>query len=86
MDNNFDMSIVETRAVSRRSFLVSSGGVGVAVAFGAIPEAAFAATGSGSFDATAWVGIGVVRPGGSSGQPKKQTFVFYQVKHLAISP
>jgi isoquinoline 1-oxidoreductase subunit beta len=58
MDNNFDMSIVETRAVSRRSFLVSSGGVGVAVAFGAIPEATFAATGSGAFDATAWVGIG----------------------------
>lgn len=57
MDNNFDMQIVETSAISRRSFLVSSGGVGVAVAFGALPKSAFAATGSG-FDATAWVGIG----------------------------
>lgn len=58
MDNNFDMQIVETRALSRRSFLVSSGGVGVAVAFGALPDLASAATGNGTFGATAWVGIG----------------------------
>ncbi len=58
MDNNFDMQIVETRAVSRRSFLVSSGGVGVAVAFGALPDFAQAATDAGAFNATAWVGIG----------------------------
>jgi isoquinoline 1-oxidoreductase beta subunit len=58
MDNNFDMQIVETRAISRRSFLVSSGGVGVAVAFGTLPDIAHAATDAGTFNATAWVGIG----------------------------
>lgn len=57
MDNNFDMQIVETRALSRRSFLISSGGVGVAVAFGALPNLADAATDS-TFNAGAWVGIG----------------------------
>jgi isoquinoline 1-oxidoreductase beta subunit len=56
MDNNFDMPI-ETRALSRRSFLISSGGVGVAVAFGALPDLAQAAS-DGSFSAGAWVGIG----------------------------
>ena len=58
MDNNFEMQIVETRTISRRSFLVSSGGVGVAVAFGALPDIAHAATDAGNFDASAWVGIG----------------------------
>jgi isoquinoline 1-oxidoreductase beta subunit len=58
MDNNFDMQMIENRGVSRRSFLVSSGGVGVAVAFGALPEIAFAAAGKDAFNATAWVGIG----------------------------
>ena len=57
MDSNFDMQIVETRAISRRSFLVSSGGVGVAVAFGALPDMASAAT-DGAFNATAWVSVG----------------------------
>ncbi len=56
MDNNFDMPI-ETRALSRRSFLISSGGVGVAVAFGSLPNLADAATDS-AFNAGAWVGIG----------------------------
>jgi isoquinoline 1-oxidoreductase beta subunit len=56
MDNNFDMPI-ETRALSRRSFLVSSGGVGVAVAFGTLPNFADAATDT-TFNAGAWVGIG----------------------------
>ena len=59
MDNNFDMrdTTTETRTLSRRSFLVSSGGVGVAVAFGTLPKLAFAATGEGSFEATAWVTV-----------------------------
>lgn len=56
MDNNFDMPI-ETRALSRRSFLISSGGVGVAVAFGSLPNLADAATDT-TFNAGAWVGIG----------------------------
>jgi isoquinoline 1-oxidoreductase beta subunit len=58
MDNNFDMQIVETRTISRRSFLVSSGGVGVAVAFGALPDFAHAAADASTFNASAWVGIG----------------------------
>lgn len=58
MDNNFDMQTIETRVISRRSFLVSSGGVGVAVAFGALPDMASAATEDGAFNANAWVGIG----------------------------
>lgn len=59
MDNNFDMqNATEIRAMSRRSFLVSSGGVGVAVAFGTLPKLAFAATGEAGFEATAWVSVG----------------------------
>jgi isoquinoline 1-oxidoreductase beta subunit len=58
MDNNFDMQIAESSALSRRRFLVGSGGIGVAVAFGALPEIAFAAPAKGAFEATAWVGIG----------------------------
>ena len=58
MDNNFDMQTIESRALSRRSFLVSSGGVGVAVAFGALPEVAFGATGNNALQAGAWVGVG----------------------------
>jgi isoquinoline 1-oxidoreductase beta subunit len=74
MDNNFDMQIVETRAISRRSFLVSSGGVGVAVAFGALPDMANAATEGGAFNANAWVGIGtdnmitIIAPASEMGQ------------------
>lgn len=58
MDNNFDMRSLEKTSLSRRNFLVSAGGAGVAVAFGALPEIAFAAPGNGTFDATAWVAIG----------------------------
>jgi isoquinoline 1-oxidoreductase beta subunit len=57
MDNNFDMQITENGALSRRNFLVSAGGAGIAVAFGALPEMAFAAT-ANTFNPTAWVGIG----------------------------
>ncbi len=59
MDNNFDMPVVETRTLSRRSFLVSSGGVGIAVAFGALPDMASAAAEDGTFNATAWVAVGI---------------------------
>src|SRR5436190_4083426 len=41
--------------LSRRSFLVTTGAFGVAVAFGSLPDAAFAA---GSFAPNAWVTIG----------------------------
>ena len=59
MDNNFDMqTVTETRTISRRSFLVSSGGVGVAVAFGSLPSLARAAAAAPQFEATAWVSIG----------------------------
>jgi isoquinoline 1-oxidoreductase subunit beta len=59
MDNNFDMKdVVETKTISRRSFLVSSGGVGVAVAFGSLPAMAFAGTGAGGFEASAWITVG----------------------------
>lgn len=48
-----------SRALSRRSFLVSAGNVGVAVAFGALPARALAATASaGPLKPNAWVVIG----------------------------
>jgi isoquinoline 1-oxidoreductase beta subunit len=52
---------VTSRALSRRSFLVSAGGVGVGVAFGALPGRALAAAmsaGNGSLRPNAWVAIG----------------------------
>lgn len=59
MDGILDLRELHTRALSRRSFLVAgSSGVGVAVAFGAMPKAAFAAMDEKSFDANAWVAVG----------------------------
>jgi isoquinoline 1-oxidoreductase subunit beta len=46
---------LQSRALSRRSFLVASGAFGVTVAFGSTPDAASAAT---SFAPNAWVTIG----------------------------
>lgn len=50
------MITLQSRALSRRSFLVSAGGVGVAVAFGSLPIAALAA--AGALKPNAWVIIG----------------------------
>ncbi|HXP30232.1 MAG TPA: molybdopterin cofactor-binding domain-containing protein [Stellaceae bacterium] len=52
---------VTSCALSRRSFLVSAGGVGIGVAFGALPGkslAAAMAAGAGSLKPNAWVVIG----------------------------
>jgi len=49
------LSDLQSQALSRRSFLVSTGAFGVAVAFGSSPDAASAAT---SFAPNAWVTIG----------------------------
>ena len=57
MDGILDLRELHLRALSRRSFLVAGGGAGVAVAFGALPKAAFAAMGEKAFEATAWVSI-----------------------------
>jgi isoquinoline 1-oxidoreductase beta subunit len=45
-------------ALSRRSVLLSAGGVGVGFAFGAVPKAALAALSPGSFQASAWITVG----------------------------
>jgi isoquinoline 1-oxidoreductase beta subunit len=47
-----------SRALSRRAFLVTTGAVGVAFQFGALPTDAFAAASDAAFKANAWVTIG----------------------------
>ncbi len=49
------MSDIHTQALSRRSFLMTTGAFGVAVAFGSMPDSASAA---GPFTPNAWVTIG----------------------------
>lgn len=48
----------QSRALSRRSFLVTAGGLGIAVAFGSLPDLAYGAT-----PATAAEGISAPTPG-----------------------
>jgi isoquinoline 1-oxidoreductase subunit beta len=48
---------VSTRALSRRSFLVTVGAFNIAVAFGALPRLAFATAGPVAFQPNAWVSI-----------------------------
>jgi isoquinoline 1-oxidoreductase beta subunit len=73
MDNNLDMNTVETRTLSRRSFLVASGGTAIVVAFGDIVPG-LAATGAEPFAANAWVTIGsdgivtIMQPASELGQ------------------
>jgi isoquinoline 1-oxidoreductase beta subunit len=50
-----DLYLTETRALSRRSFMVGAGAVGAVVSFGPAIDAAFA--GSPAFKANAWVNI-----------------------------
>ncbi len=69
---------IEARALTRRSFLVSTGGLSVAVAFGALPEAAFGASmanaGDGAYRPNAWVTIAedgtvsIISPASEMGQ------------------
>ncbi len=72
MDNNLDTQTIVT-ALSRRSFLVASGSVSIAVAFGGVAEA-LAAAGDSGFAATAWVTIGtdgivtIMQPASEMGQ------------------
>lgn len=51
----------QSRALSRRSFLVTAGGLGIAVAFGSLPDlaygAAMASTAEGAFRPNAWITI-----------------------------
>src|SRR5476649_2706904 len=65
-----------SRALSRRSFLVTTGAVSIAVSFGALPTDAFAAAGTSAtaFKPGAWVTIGadgiitIVSPASEMGQ------------------
>ncbi|RVK16352.1 xanthine dehydrogenase family protein molybdopterin-binding subunit [Sinorhizobium medicae] len=51
----------QSRALSRRSFLVTAGGLGIAVAFGSLPDLAYGATpataAEGDFRPNAWIAI-----------------------------
>ncbi len=49
---------IETRALSRRSFLVGTGATGMVVAFGPLANKAAAATAPAEFAATPWVHVG----------------------------
>jgi isoquinoline 1-oxidoreductase subunit beta len=78
MDNHLDVNRaaldrLATRTLSRRSFLVASGGTAIAVAFGDIAPG-FAAESSDGFAANAWVTIGsdgmitIMQPASEMGQ------------------
>src|SRR4051812_37794726 len=62
----------QTRVLSRRSFLVSSGAFGIAIAFGSLPRRVFAA--DEAYRANAWVTIGadgvttIMQPASEMGQ------------------
>jgi len=74
MNDRFDMNRIETRALSRRSFLVASGGTAIGVTFGTLADVASAATGNDAFAANAWVNIGadgmvtIMQPASEMGQ------------------
>jgi isoquinoline 1-oxidoreductase subunit beta len=73
MDDNLDVNAAETRTLTRRSFLVASGGTAIVVAFGDVVPS-LAATGGEGFAANAWVTIGsdgivtVMQPASELGQ------------------
>ena len=50
-----DFNLTETRALSRRSFMVGAGAVGAVVSFGSTVD--FALAGSAAFKANAWINI-----------------------------
>lgn len=73
MSETFDITRTATRALSRRSFLISSGGAAIAVAFGDLAPS-LAATSEPGFAANAWVTIGadgmitIMQPASELGQ------------------